>query len=563
MPDATHSTPPTRIGRYEVVQELGAGAMGKVYLARDPRLDRRVAIKMINLDPGTPEQMQEDRQRFFREAQAAGKLAHPGIVTIHDADEDEATQTPYIVMEYIPGRTLEEFMQQGRLPVERSLELVKQVAEALDYAHQQGIIHRDIKPANIIVTDEGRAKITDFGLAKFAGTKFTRPGQVLGTPSHMSPEQLRGEALTGRSDLFSLGVVLYTLLTGEKPFAAKAVSEVVLQVAYEDPPAVSVRNPALRPEFDYVLARALAKEPDRRYQRGQEMANDLEDLKAGRTVKWMQGTAVGSGSADRSMAAPLLNTMGADQTLAVARTTVAIDPPVGAAAAPRSAPAPAQQTLPLSAAPLPAMVDSTDSFDPLATPVPPLKSGSAPADRTDQFDPEHHPAASLPEPQLSAVVLKTEERITPAPMPVREPRPVPKTEPTVIRARRPWVLIIPPVAILLLAVLGFVGYRRNWFATKATPATIISFQFIDKFESADFEFWVDGAWKGNGPATAKSAPVLFKIAPGRHTIRVRLTAVKDRFEQFGELTADFPAGKPTRISVGVKKNAKELLLKLQ
>ena len=555
--------PPTRIGRYEVVQELGAGAMGKVYLARDPRLDRQVAVKMINLEPGTLEQMQEDRQRFFREAQAAGKLAHPGIVTIHDADEDEATHTPYIVMEYIPGRTLEECMQQGRLPVERSLELVKQVAEALDYAHQQGIIHRDIKPANIIVTDEGRAKITDFGLAKFAGTKFTRPGQVLGTPSHMSPEQLRGEALTGRSDLFSLGVVLYTLLTGEKPFAAKAVSEVVLQVAYEDPPAPSVRNPALRPEFDYVLARALAKDPDRRYQRGQDLANDLEDLKAGRSVKWMQGTAVADGSADRSMSAPLLNTMGTDQTLAVARTTVAIDPPVGAAAAPRPAPAPAQQTLPLSAAPLPAKVDSTDAFDPNDTPVPPLRSGVAPADRTDQFDPEEQPAAAMPEPQLSAVVLKTEERITPAPKPVREPRPVPKAEPTVIRARRPWVLIIPPLIILLLAVLGFVGYRRNWFGTKAAPATIVSFQFTDRFESADFEFWVDGTWKGNGPATAKSAPALFNIAPGHHTVRVRLTAIKDRFEQFGELTADFPAGKPTHISVGVKKNAKELVLKVQ
>ena len=229
-------------------------------------------------------------QRFFREAQAAGKLAHPGIVTVFDVGEEESSQTPYIVMEYISGVTMEAMTAvaaSGAVAPHTALELTQQVAEALHYAHAQGIVHRDIKPANIIVTgsqshtEAGRAKVTDFGVAKLTLTEFTVAGQVLGTPSYMSPEQLTGEAIDGRSDLFSLGVVLYILLTGSKPFPGESVGEITYKVVNIDPVPATQLNAALTPEFDYVLSRALAKSPASRYQSGNEFAHDLQDVRAG------------------------------------------------------------------------------------------------------------------------------------------------------------------------------------------------------------------------------------------------------------------------------------------
>ena len=289
-----------RLGRYEILTEIGRGAMGRVYQARDPRIDRIVALKTISVLGATPADQEEYRRRFFREAQAAGKLAHPGIVTIYDVGEDETTHTPFIVMEYIAGRTLESVAGAGGLTVDSTLDFVRQVAEALDYAHSQGIIHRDIKPANILVTEDGRAKITDFGIAKLTLSEFTLPGQVLGTPTHMSPEQLQGQPVSGRSDLFSLGVILYSLLGGEKPFAGDTVTAVTFQVVYKEPPPVTQRNPALRPEYDLVLARALAKDPGQRYPRGRDLAQDLDDLRQGRPPRWA-GSGTQPGATERTV----------------------------------------------------------------------------------------------------------------------------------------------------------------------------------------------------------------------------------------------------------------------
>ena len=270
------------LGRYEILAELGRGAMGTVYRARDPKIDRIVALKTISVLGATAADEKSYRERFFREAQAAGKLAHPGLVTIYDVGEEDGV--PYIVMEHVAGRNLEAMLREthGRLPVLTTLDLIRQVAEALDYAHARGIIHRDIKPANIIVTDEGQAKITDFGIAKLALTEFTVPGQVLGTPSYMSPEQLTGSAITGASDLFSLAVILYSMLAGDKPFSADTVTALTFQVVYKQAAPVTELNPELPSDFDYVVNRGLAKDPKERYQRGQEMARDLEDLAAGR-----------------------------------------------------------------------------------------------------------------------------------------------------------------------------------------------------------------------------------------------------------------------------------------
>lgn len=273
-----------KLGRYEILAELGHGAMGTVYRAQDPKIGRIVALKTVRVMGTTSEQEDEYRRRFIREAQSAGKLSHPGIVTIYDVDEDAATQTPYIVMEYIEGQTLDSFLTDPELappPVTESLRLIQQVAEALDYAHSQNIVHRDIKPANILVTSDGRAKIADFGIAKLQESDFTLPGQILGTLAYLAPEQLKGDPLDGRADLFSLGVILYWMLTGRKPFEGDT-STLLYQIACQDPPPITDLNPKLPDAFNRVVFRALAKDPALRHQRGKEFADDLGKLLAGR-----------------------------------------------------------------------------------------------------------------------------------------------------------------------------------------------------------------------------------------------------------------------------------------
>ena len=278
-----------QLGRYEILAELGRGAMGAVFCARDPKIDRTVAIKTISVPSASAQEAEHFRQRFFREAQAAGKLSHPGIVTIYDIGEDEPSHTPFIVMECVQGQSLEALVaaeagptHSGLLPQATALDLIKHIAEALDYAHSQGIVHRDIKPANILVTATGQPKIADFGIAKVALSEITLPGHVVGTPAYMSPEQLNGKPVDGRSDLFSLGVVAYWLLTGVKPFDGGSLTEVCVQVVTKEPLPASQVRAGLNTDFDYVLGRALAKDPAMRYQSGRELAADIEDLQAGK-----------------------------------------------------------------------------------------------------------------------------------------------------------------------------------------------------------------------------------------------------------------------------------------
>lgn len=264
--------------------ELGRGAMGVVFRARDPKIDRTVAIKTISVPGADAKDAEHYRQRFFREAQAAGRLSHPGIVTIYDVGEDEATHTPFIVMECVEGESLDRLVAaaaSGTLPRATALDLVQHIAEALDYAHSQGIVHRDIKPANIMVTAGAQPKIADFGIAKVSLAETTLPGHVVGTPAYMSPEQLNGKPVDGRSDLFSLGVIAYWLLTGIKPFDGATLTEICVQVVTKDPTPASQIAPGINTDFDYVLARALAKDPVMRYQRGSELAADLGDLRGG------------------------------------------------------------------------------------------------------------------------------------------------------------------------------------------------------------------------------------------------------------------------------------------
>src|SRR5437588_1504730 len=270
-------------GRYEILAEIGRGAMGVVYKARDPKINRLVAIKTIAVLGRSSGQEREYRERFFVEAQAAGRLSHPCIVTIFDVGEELDSITPYIVMEYVDGRSLEDLLSEEsrKFPVEESLALAQELAESLDYAHAHGIVHRDIKPANIIITEDGHPKIADFGIAKLNLANSITQTQALGTPAYMSPEQLNGDRVDGRSDLFSLGSILYTMLTGYRPFQGDSALTVSFKVVNREPVPVSALDSELSPDVDYIISRAMAKDAAQRYQTGMEMALDLQDVRNG------------------------------------------------------------------------------------------------------------------------------------------------------------------------------------------------------------------------------------------------------------------------------------------
>ncbi len=273
----------TKLGRYEVLNELGKGAMGVVYLAKDPVIGRLVAVKTIRTSQGDDDdsESREFRERFVREAQTAGILSHPNIVTIHDIGEDSESRTSFIAMEYIEGRNLKSLLaDKKKFTWDEVADLIAQIGEALDYAHRKGIIHRDIKPANIILTTDGKVKITDFGIAKVASSNLTTTGQFLGTPNYMSPEQVSGAPVDGRSDIFSLGVVLYELLTNRKPFQGDNLTAISYKIVHEDFTPPGDLAPDVPNDFNPIVARAMAKDPWNRYQRGKDMALALYQLKA-------------------------------------------------------------------------------------------------------------------------------------------------------------------------------------------------------------------------------------------------------------------------------------------
>ncbi|MDX1432680.1 MAG: serine/threonine-protein kinase [Gammaproteobacteria bacterium] len=264
------------LGRYQVEKELGKGAMGIVYLGRDPKINRVVAIKTMALSQEFEEdEIDEVKERFFREAETAGRLNHPNIVTIFDAGEEH--DLAYIAMEFLKGQDLTKYTKADRLlPVDKVLKAIIQSAEALDYAHSQNVVHRDIKPANMMYeADSGNVKLTDFGIARITDSSRTKTGMVLGTPSYMSPEQLAGRKVDGRSDLFSLGVTLYQLCTGQLPFRAESMATLMYKIANEEHPDPLSIRPDLPPCLKAIIAKSLAKAVNERYSRGAEMARDL------------------------------------------------------------------------------------------------------------------------------------------------------------------------------------------------------------------------------------------------------------------------------------------------
>lgn len=511
-----------RLGRYEIVRELGRGAMGAVYEARDPRIDRTVAIKTIAVTTSSPEEAEQYRKRFFREAQAAGKMSAAGIVAIYDIGEDEASNTPFIVMEFVPGQTLDQYVasQGGRVLVERALDFVQQIAAALDYAHAQGIIHRDIKPANIMVTADGHTKIADFGIAKLTAGEFTMTGQVLGTPAYMSPEQLTGgKNIDGRSDLFSLGVMAYWLLTGAKPFVADNPTSLMFQIVYKDPPPLREVNTSLGPEFDLILQRLLAKDPAARYQRGRECAADIDDLRHGLPPR-SASAAAAAPTAERTAVVPVPppaeRTVTSEGAAAVMQTTpllsLAVDP-----------------TPPLSAAPV---------AQPATAPVPAKSRG--------KFIPFAAVAAGIVLLLVAGLMLARRATGSGAGGAIGSPISESSLGNTVVASTGD-------------ARLQIVGEHS--------------------FRSAQISVWIDdqlayqdelrGGVRSRSSLLRKSTWVAgaidipLKVPEGKHTVTVKIKAMAQNYLQTGAVAADFPAHSTRTLHIGFGPSGKELNLDWQ
>jgi eukaryotic-like serine/threonine-protein kinase len=313
-----------KIGRYKVIGELGRGAMGVVYKAEDPNLDRIVALKTISLEKDAEGRV-EYQKRFLLEAKAAGKLTHPHIVTVYDFGEVDGMA--YLAMELLEGTDLRKRVQQGTLPAPEAVEIGGQVAEGLAFAHQRGIVHRDIKPANIMLLERGPAKIMDFGLARMrVADHKTSTGIVLGTPRYMSPEQISGQPVDHRSDIFSLGIVLWEMLTGRRLFSGTEMAQVSHSITYDEHEPPTRVNPELPAMLDFVVARALKKDPAVRYQDADEMAADLHTCLAELRARASTADEPGEGSrtlklgdSEPTVGAPAASAIVTDTRLPVSR----------------------------------------------------------------------------------------------------------------------------------------------------------------------------------------------------------------------------------------------------
>jgi len=274
-----------RFGRYEILDELGRGSMGVVYRARDPMIDREVAIKTVPVGyEGDSRRRANHLERLRREALAAGRLNHPNIVVIHDVGEEG--DSFYIAMELLRGKTLDRHIKEGgKIGPEWAAGVIAATADALDHAHSKQVVHRDIKPSNLFLTDSDVLKITDFGIAKLPLGTITAEGRIVGSPSYMSPEQVRGRPVDGRSDIFSLAIVTYILLTGKKPFGAGEVPDIVYRIVHEDPPPVTRLRPDLPVEINPVMEKALAKDASKRYDSAGEFARALKKALASAGMK--------------------------------------------------------------------------------------------------------------------------------------------------------------------------------------------------------------------------------------------------------------------------------------
>jgi eukaryotic-like serine/threonine-protein kinase len=371
---------PTQIaGRYDVVQRLGAGAFGTVYKAKDKVLGRMVAIKTIRLE-GLAAQgasLEELLERFNREARVSAQLKHPNIVTVYDVGNSDGLT--YLAMEFIDGVGLDRLIaNEGRLPVERAALIASQVADGLDFAHRHSVVHRDIKPANIMIEPGDRVKVTDFGIAKAtdSGEHLTMTGSLLGTPSYMSPEQAKGAALDGRSDLFAVGCVLYEMLAGRKAFRGESITGLIFKIITEEPPAITDIDPLIPEAMVKIVTKAISKAPEARYQTGRELADDLATFTRGGSWPTMRQTETPTAPGSKPSPAVPAPTMVSPAAAAGAPPTMVASTPAQGAPAP--APKAPEPPPPPPPAPPRAPAPRPPSPPPVArpaTPAAPTKSG--------------------------------------------------------------------------------------------------------------------------------------------------------------------------------------------
>jgi serine/threonine-protein kinase len=273
IPDEEEGGP--TLGRYEIIEEIGRGAMGMVYKAKDPKLNRVTAIKTISfVEDFDPDEIKEVKESFLLEAETVAKLSHPNIVTIYDVGEE--FDLLYIAMEYLGDRNLDPYCKKENLfPIRRAIDIIAQIADAISYAHQNGIVHRDIKPANIMVLSDNKIKVTDFGIARSMTSTRTKTGIVKGTPLFMSPEQIAGRNVDGRSDIFSLGIIFYKLLTGELPFTANDFTALMYKITTQKHDSPRKYNPKIFPACEQIIDKSLEKDPEQRYQSAEAMVEHL------------------------------------------------------------------------------------------------------------------------------------------------------------------------------------------------------------------------------------------------------------------------------------------------
>ena len=537
-----------RFGRYEILSELGRGAMGVVYKACDPKINRVVAVKTVSLAGQPPEEEREYRERFLREAEAAGRLSHPGIVTIFDVGEEPETRVPYIVMEFVGGQSLDKLLSQDdhKLPLETALQLTIELAEALDCAHGQGVVHRDLKPANILLTEDGHAKIADFGVAKLNLANHTHAGRAYGTPAYMSPEQLNGEAVDGRSDLFSLGVILYTVLTGYRPFQGNSALTVSFKVVNHEPVPATVLDTELPQGLDHIITRAMAKDPAERYQSGKEMVQDIQKLREGREP-----------SSKTKAKLPALPAGGS------AGPTVASKPQPNAAHSLLPAGKLLEQIRERSVAGVLVLAGLfilglwAISFGPqgvrsrAAALLPPagevaVKTAATPTD----------PAAPLPS-------------IAKAPAPIEEkfskPVPAGRTHPSPAKTARASSPTISPA----------VPSAASPVTSPATAPATLEIEVEHRFAEAQLSIWVDDrlTYTHQLEGTDKKHLVLFhhvqghefhamQVSPGKHILKVQVTSDGAAYDQSATAAGEFVSGQENMLRINFSKHG-EINLSLQ
>jgi serine/threonine-protein kinase len=579
---AASSFLPSAIGPFRVLSELGRGMMGVVYKAEDTRSGRAVALKVIRLAMAVSDEQQKTfERRFVEEAQIVARLDHPGIVAVYEIGRDKKEKAPFIAFEYLEGRTLSAILENGAVPWEDALPVIVQLARALHHAHEQGVIHRDIKPANIMVVEKGAAKgegkdkrlhaasmvkIMDFGLAKRdAGAELTSTGQFLGTPLYMSPEQALGRKVDARTDVFSLGCVAYTLITGKRAFEADSIPQVMNKVTYQHPPKPSQVVRSVPGDVDYLLARAMAKSPDDRYATAQAFAEDVEDVlkrkpprhRAGWTsLALAEGTVVAGRGPTRT----------ADDTAPDLEPTAELDLEAASGRRPRRGNAGPVAVLGLSMLALGAVLYSSTFLrghlarlvDP-QLPPPTLgfpadaSAGDATTGATARVTPTATPVSAA-----AAVTEAPTDASAPSPMATTEPTPSP-TATSALTATE------PPLATSAAPATGArpTPTPRPRPRPHPTEQGRLSVTFEHSLKSGTLRISIDGELVHEEKLTSRVTKdmLLFKersgkaqevltVAPGKRHLRVEVRSEGDVHSR--EIVATFVPGKTRRLEVKLK-----------